>query len=786
MVSYVTSIVSLVFLFILIPIFNYMRKRHRNIYLPKIYTHLDNTVPRDPRGSWEWIKIVLTLSEEQLLHSAGVDAAMYLKSLKFCVVLLATMSFFCLIVLVPLNRYSGIGSPSTVKNTTVELSGFDKFTMANVPNGSRLMWFHLISVFLFSGLAYYCANWLYQSLNSIQVENSQYKYDTIVNRTVMINKIPREYQSEEEFDRVMKDLYGDHVVKTHIVPQVGVLDELVKERNKIFKKWRDASETARENPSMTPKHKTGLLGLSGQEVESISHYQMEMDEMDEMIGKLRKRKHDATNTGFVTFDSVATAVQCSQTLLHRYYMKPKLSPYPKDINWPIFSTSRFELVLRHIVVWSLLVILFIFWSVPVTAITAFANLKELQKYHGADVIVWLANQSDLIRELLEGFLPTIALSVFLVLLPFILKIVITMYKHLLNSQYDRLLMSAMWFFLVVNVFLGSVATGTIMNLRYIESLVDEPLDSLLNISEMLAASLPSQSLRFMNYIAFEGFVGYPLFFLLRIDDLLIAKVKRFFAKTERQRIEADEPAPFDYPIQYAREFFIFTMGITYSTITPFIVPFTALYFALAYVSAKHNFIFVLNPPYKGRRLTQMVLDRILFSIFLYQITMAGMFGIKQFAPGVVSLFLAIYTVVFRWRLKKQYYRSSHYLALLECPKDQVVPLEEELEETTQLYLHPALQKLSTRELAQAASNGSSALPLVMKGSGDRSPDVQQRQSPGEVGIIPPSNYVRRSGGSAQKNHSLVGLEEIPPTTELESDDERMDLVELDSIRHSQA
>lgn len=68
---------------------------------------------------------------------------------------------------------------------------------------------------------------------------------------------------------------------------------------------------------------------------------------------------------------------------------------------------------------------------------------------------------------------------------------------------------------------------------------------LLDISELMAGSLPSQALRFMNYMAFEGFsefsrqnyfqnsneilkkiVGYPLFFLLRIDDMIITLIKR--------------------------------------------------------------------------------------------------------------------------------------------------------------------------------------------------------------------------------------------------------------------
>lgn len=75
-------------------------------FITRIRLNIDSNdnIPREPRGYWEWIRLVLTISEEQLLHSAGVDAALYLRTLKFCVVLLTIIAVINLVIIVPVNR----------------------------------------------------------------------------------------------------------------------------------------------------------------------------------------------------------------------------------------------------------------------------------------------------------------------------------------------------------------------------------------------------------------------------------------------------------------------------------------------------------------------------------------------------------------------------------------------------------------------------------------------------------------------------------------------------------
>lgn len=45
-------------------------------------------------------------------------------------------------------------------------------------------------------------------------------------------------------------------------------------------------------------------------------------------------------------------------------------------------------------------------------------------------------------------------------------VIISINGYLLNSAWDRMILSAHWFFLVINVFLFSVASGTILSFNY--------------------------------------------------------------------------------------------------------------------------------------------------------------------------------------------------------------------------------------------------------------------------------------------------------------------------------
>lgn len=685
--------------------------------MPKCYTN-ESWAPREDLSWFGWIKTTLDYSEAKLLESSGIDSVLYLRCLKYCFILLCVLSLLSCVILMPINS---IGESLTKGSAEATTTVFDILSMANIPQGSKLMYAHTVSVFIFSLLTYYTIYKLFTTTTEIEHVNSLFKHDNIQNRTVIISGIPKAYcQSNETLKDYFVNIFGeDKIVHAILVPKVGELEELQLRRRQVIRELQKSIHMYQSSRfSRRPLHHATIIPcpcipyipyVYDQMVDSMDHFKNELEVLEgtinEMLSDNRPMRH--TTTGFVTFNSVVNAMQCAQSLLHpnRMKFKVQLAPTPADINWNYFQRSKSERYVRLAIMYGLLFGLFLSWSIPVTAISAMSNLDELKKIEALSWIVSLAEKSPVLENMLQGILPSLAMSLFLVLLPYILKIIITLRGHLLNSQYDRTLLRAHWLFLTFNVLFFTVATGVLLNV----SVGKEILESPLTLIEMIASSMQLQALKLTNYMVFEGFVGYTLFMFLRVDDFLICKFKqRFVCVTEEEMLEAEQPVPFDYPVQYGRELFIFTVALTYSSTVPMMLPFAACYFALAYITAKYNFVYVLYPRYKGRKLTPLYIDRIAFALFIYQFAMFSMFTLKLFAPGSTVGILVAVTALFKYYIWKMYYKSSKYLALSDCPKPSMNEDRASLvQEINTFFQHPALTPIRTRSYSVSSNDANS-------------------------------------------------------------------------------
>ena len=66
----------------------------------------------------------------------------------------------------------------------------------------------------------------------------------------------------------------------------------------------------------------------------------------------------------------------------------------------------------------------------------------------------------LVKSFLQGFVPGLALKIFLLLLPSILMVMSKIEGHVAVSVLEQKTAAKYYYFMLVNVFLGSIATGT--------------------------------------------------------------------------------------------------------------------------------------------------------------------------------------------------------------------------------------------------------------------------------------------------------------------------------------
>jgi hypothetical protein len=93
---------------------------------------------------------------------------------------------------------------------------------------------------------------------------------------------------------------------------------------------------------------------------------------------------------------------------------------------------------------------------------------------------------------------------------------------------------------------------------------------------------------FITYIMVDGWAG-AAFEILRLQELILYHIKNsLFVKTDADKLRAMHPGPIIFYIGFAQLQLYFLMGLVYSVITPIILPFIVLFFAINYVIYRHQ------------------------------------------------------------------------------------------------------------------------------------------------------------------------------------------------------
>eukprot|EP01090_Pellita_catalonica_P013094 TRINITY_DN3029_c0_g2_i1.p1 TRINITY_DN3029_c0_g2~~TRINITY_DN3029_c0_g2_i1.p1 ORF type:complete len:377 (-),score=47.62 TRINITY_DN3029_c0_g2_i1:625-1698(-) len=303
-----------------------------------------------------------------------------------------------------------------------------------------------------------------------------------------------------------------------------------------------------------------------------------------------------------------------------------------------------------------------FWSVPVVFLTSLANLDALVKL---PAFTWIpqtisTSQYNTINGFMTGTLPawllalvsggaiypTIELLVYLLLNYNIFRnrnySQNALVKH--SDAESKYTLNLYYIFLLFNVLFVSTIGGTITNVLH--KLVSNP--SLREIVTLLSASLPSQSVFFLNYLLALTF-GRVTLELLRFGELFLVLsdflfrysgiwlileqclccCRRKYLLTPSEKNEIRKCDVFEYGRRVAQDLLIFTIAITYSTMAPLILPLGLLYFAFKYVVSKYNFINAFARKYEsGGEVFDYIWGKILIGLLIFQLTMLGVFGIN--------------------------------------------------------------------------------------------------------------------------------------------------------------
>eukprot|EP00816_Leptocylindrus_hargravesii_P001287 CAMPEP_0196817438 /NCGR_PEP_ID=MMETSP1362-20130617/60748_1 /TAXON_ID=163516 /ORGANISM="Leptocylindrus danicus, Strain CCMP1856" /LENGTH=241 /DNA_ID=CAMNT_0042195131 /DNA_START=1 /DNA_END=726 /DNA_ORIENTATION=+ len=198
----------------------------------------------------------------------------------------------------------------------------------------------------------------------------------------------------------------------------------------------------------------------------------------------------------------------------------------------------------------------------------------------------------------------------------------------------------------------------------------------------------------MSYIMLISLSTLPIL-LTNISSLIVGALKlKYLAKTEYEKEEAIKPNFMKYHSDYPKHLLVFMIGLAYAPLAPLLVPFVAFFFAIAKVIYRFRLVYLM--PVKcdgGGTLFPLVFNRIIVGLYVAQITLLGVLGLKEFFGSFLIIIQIILTSLFKSQVNATFEQSSNALC-----REELVKLDSNLNQVTDdrhapnpsIFLSPAI------------------------------------------------------------------------------------------------
>ncbi|XP_047341318.1 CSC1-like protein At1g32090 [Impatiens glandulifera] len=686
------------------------------IYFPKWYITGARTSPRRGRNFvgkfvnlnlWtyftflNWMPQALRMSETEIINHAGLDSAVFLRIYTLGLKIFGPITLVALLVLLPVNASGG-----TLFFLSKELviSDIDKLSISNVRPKSIRFFVHISLEYLFTFWTCFMLYKEYNTVMSMRLKFLAAQRKRAEQFTVLVRNVPHVSgrSTSDSVDIFFKKNHPQHYLCHQAVYDANKFVKYLRKRNRL-QNWLDYNLLKFErHPEKRPSTKTGCLGLCGERIDSIELYTDQIHNLDKTVAMERQRiirdPKSVIPAAFVSFNSRWGAAVCAQTQQSR---NPTLwitnwAPEPRDIYWKNLAIPFVSLSLRKLIISISVFFLVFFYMIPIAFVQSLANLEGLEK-----VAPFLKSVIELkfVKSFLQGFLPGLALKIFLYILPAVLMIMSKVEGHVSVSILERRTAAKYYYFMLVNVFLGSIVTGTAF--QQLHSFLNE---SPRQIPRTIGVSIPQKATFFITYIMLDGWAGIAGE-ILRLKPLVIYHLKNMFiVKTERDRENATNPGSVDFPETLPTLQLYFLLGTVYAVITPILLPFILVFFAFAFLVYRHQVINVYNQQYESvAAFWPHVHSRVIASLLISQLLLLGLLSTKEAANSTPLLVaLPILTLSFH-----KYCKNRFEPAFRKYPLEEAMDmdLEESAEQTSNLkaylsdaYLHPIFHSFEDVEL----------------------------------------------------------------------------------------
>ncbi|KAJ7972830.1 calcium permeable stress-gated cation channel 1 [Quillaja saponaria] len=542
-----------------------------------------------------WMPAALRMPEPELIDHAGFDSAVYIRIYLLGLKIIVPVTILSLVVLVPVN-WTG---KTLEKVKDLAFSDIDKLSISNIPVGSERFLAHIVMSYVFSFWTCYVLYKEYKTVATMRLRFLASERRRPDQFSVLVRNVPPDPDESvsEHIEHFFCVNHPDHYLTHQVVYNANNLANIVAKKKKL-QNWHVYYQNKYErNPTRKPTTKTGFMGLWGNRVDAIDYYDAEIAKLTEEEEAERARVTSDVKAvvpaAFVSFKTRWAAAVCAQT---QQSSNPTIwltewAPEPRDVYWENLAIPYVELSIRRLLMSVGLFFLIFFFMIPIAFVQSLANIEGIEK-----VLPFLKPiiEKKAVKSLIQGFLPGLALKIFLVLLPNILMLMSKIEGYTSLSFLDRRSAAKYYLFILVNVFLGSIVTGTAF--QQLQKFIDQPSTE---FTKTVGSTIPMKATFFITYIMVDGWSGIAAE-ILRLVPLVMFHLKNtFLVKTEQDREQAMDPGSLNFATSEPRIQFYFMLGHVYSVVTPILLPFIVVFFAFSFVVFRHQIINVYNQQYES-------------------------------------------------------------------------------------------------------------------------------------------------------------------------------------------
>ncbi|KAI2630105.1 hypothetical protein GGS21DRAFT_492217 [Xylaria nigripes] len=609
-------------------LFCILRPHNGTVYAPRLkHVAEEHAPPRVGNGILSWVSPVVKISEAALTEKIGLDANLFLRSIKMCRDLMIVLSVIGSAVYVPVNFFENVRNTNIMNTTNI----FILLTPLGV--WGTACWAHVIVSYIFDGVLCW---FIWRNYGIVTRLRRQYfespEYQTSLHsRTLLVTDIPPEYQNDSGVSQIVAGIdqaeYGSGVVARNVKGLPGLVkehDEAVRELESILAKYLKDPDNLPPKRPLCKTQKGDPDYTSVTKVDAIDYLTSRIRRLKENIYEKRKFVHrqQTLSYGFASYQSIEGAHNAAFGAQNKHPQGTtiQLAPKPRDLIWENLSLNHKQRFWRTLMNSIWVIVLTVVWTVPNALIAVFlANLNNLGS-------VWPTFQAQLLKNprawaAIQGILAPGITTLFYLALPVIFRRLAMFAGDSSKTAREQHVTKRLYAFFVFNnliVFsLFSTAWKYGASVKAAENNVDlwsaivnsHPFDNLL-------IAFCDVSPFWLNYLLQRNF-GAALD-LSQFYKLVTGYISRTLLNpTPRERIELSIPQPFDYAAYYNNFLFYTTIALVFAPFQPLVLLVTALYFILDTITKSYLLLFVFSTKHEsGGAFWQLLVNRLLFAALL--------------------------------------------------------------------------------------------------------------------------------------------------------------------------